>query len=329
MARLAEELGFDAFFRSDHYIDFFGSGGLPGPTDSWMTIAGLARDTTTIRLGTLVSPITFRNPGPLAITVAQADAMSGGRVELGLGAGWNDREHEAYGIPFPDTGGRFERLEEQLAIVTGLWTTPVGESFSFEGQHYTLVDSPALPKPVQQPHPPIVIGGFGPKRTPRLAATYASEFNVGFAPVSMFPSMVERVRATCERRGRAVDTLGISIANTTVCGSDDAEVAAACAGHPSRSRPLGRHHRGDAVRGDRHRRRLSRRRRRHRVLPAARPARPRPSAPARRSGCPRVPVIVRHKRRRVSGASRGARQGASDRGAGTLRRSGDRINWFR
>jgi alkanesulfonate monooxygenase SsuD/methylene tetrahydromethanopterin reductase-like flavin-dependent oxidoreductase (luciferase family) len=151
--------------------------------------------------------------------------MSDGRVELGLGAGWNDREHAAYGIPFPDTGGRFERLEEQLAIITGLWTTPPGASFSFEGRHYNLEDSPALPKPVQRPHPPVVIGGFGPKRTPRLAATFATEFNVGFAPPSMFPDAVGRVHAACERLGRDPATLGVSIANTVVCGVDDDEVA--------------------------------------------------------------------------------------------------------
>jgi F420-dependent oxidoreductase-like protein len=225
VARLAEDLGFDAFFRSDHYMGFFGGDALPGPTDAWTTLAGLARDTTRLRLGTLVSPITFRAPGPLAITVAQVDAMSAGRVELGLGAGWNVREHQAYGIPFPDTGERFERLEEQLAILTGLWTTPLGAGFSFEGSHYTLEDSPALPKPVQQPHPPIVIGGFGPRRTPRLAATYATEFNVGFAPPPMFPEAVGRVRAACERLGRDPASLGISIANTVVCGKDDAEVA--------------------------------------------------------------------------------------------------------
>jgi F420-dependent oxidoreductase-like protein len=224
VTRLAEELGFDAFFRSDHYMGFFGGDALPGPTDAWITLAGLARDTTRIRLGTLVSPITFRNPGPLAISVAQVDAMSGGRVELGLGAGWNNREHEAYGIPFPDTGERFERLEEQLAIVTGLWTTPIAETFSYDGRHFTLTDSPALPKPVQQPHPPIVIGGFGPKRTPRLAATYASEFNVAFAPPPAFPPTVERVRAACERAGRDPATLHISLANTVVCGADAAEV---------------------------------------------------------------------------------------------------------
>jgi len=225
LALLAEDLGFDAFFRSDHYMGFFGGDALPGPTDAWATLARLARDTTTLRLGTLVSPVTFRYPGPLAIIVAQVDAMSGGRVELGLGAGWNAREHAAYGIPFPDTGERFERLEQQLAIVTGLWTTPKRASFSFDGRHYTLADSPALPKPVQQPHPPVVVGGFGPKRTPRLAATYATEFNVAFAPAPMVPEVIARVCAACERVGRDPATLGFSVANTVVCGVDDPEIA--------------------------------------------------------------------------------------------------------
>src|SRR5436190_16345493 len=186
IARLAEELGFDAYFRSDHYINFFAADGRPGPTDAWTTLAGLARDTTRLRLGTLVSPITFRLPGPLAISVAQVDAMSGGRVELGLGAGWNDREHAAYGIPFPGTGERFDQLEEQLAVITGLWATPEGEQFSYPGDHYTIEASPALPKPTQRPGPPIIIGGFGPQRTPHLAARYASEFNVAFAPPDSF-----------------------------------------------------------------------------------------------------------------------------------------------
>ena len=224
LAQLAEELGFDAFFRSDHYINFFSADGLPGPTDAWVTHAGLARDTTRIRLGTLVSPVTFRLPGPLAIAVAQVDAMSGGRVELGLGAGWNEREHAAYGLAFPDTGERFERLAEQLEIVTGLWTTDVGARFTHLGRHYQLTDSPALPKPVQQPHPPIVIGGGGPKRTPRLAARFASEFNSGFTPVGMFREQTARVRAACEAIGRDPDSLRLSIANTTFIGSDDAEV---------------------------------------------------------------------------------------------------------
>jgi F420-dependent oxidoreductase-like protein len=226
VAQLAEELGFDAFFRSDHYMSFFAlpSGGLPGPTDAWITLAGLARETTRLRLGTLVTPITFRRPGPLAISVAQVDAMSGGRVELGIGAGWNDQEHRAYAIPFPPTGERFARLEEQLAIITGLWTTPPGERFSYSGAYYTVDDSPALPKPTQHPHPPVVIGGFGAKRTPALAARYASEFNVAFAPVEGFPEIADRVRVACDAIGRDPSSLGLSIANTVVCGADDAEV---------------------------------------------------------------------------------------------------------
>src|SRR5690242_21762741 len=153
VARKTEENGFDAFFRSDHYLVMGDRDGLPGPTDSWITLAGLARETSTIMLGTLVSSATFRNPGVLAISVAQVDQMSGGRAELGLGAGTFEAEHIAYGIPFPGTKERFDRFEEQLAIVTGLWSTPVGEKFSFDGQHYRLSDSPALPKPVQSPMP--------------------------------------------------------------------------------------------------------------------------------------------------------------------------------
>src|SRR3982751_3511516 len=150
VAKKTEELGFDAFFRSDHYVAFSG-GGLPGPTDAWTTLAGLARETSRIRLGTLVTPITFRYPGPFAISVANVDAMSGGRVELGIGTGWYDAEHAAYANPFPPLGERFEMLEEQLEIITGMWRTPKDETFSFTGKHHSVVDSPALPKPAQQP----------------------------------------------------------------------------------------------------------------------------------------------------------------------------------
>jgi F420-dependent oxidoreductase-like protein len=179
VAKATEELGFDAFFRSDHYLKMGPVSGLPGPTDAWITLAGLAVETERIRLGTLVSPLTFRLPGPLAISVAQVDQMSGGRVELGLGTGWFDAEHSAYGIPFPPLGDRFSMLEEQLAIITGLWTTPPGQTFSYPGQHYSVTGSPALPKPAQQPKPPVIIGGGGPRRTPRLAAAYADEYNSG------------------------------------------------------------------------------------------------------------------------------------------------------
>jgi len=231
VARAAEELGFDAFFRSDHYLTMDGSG-LPGPTDSWVTLAGLARETTRIRLGTLVSSATFRYPGPLAISVAQVDEMSGGRVELGLGAGWFEAEHAAYGIPFPGVVERFDRLEEQLAIITGLWETPAGKTFSFEGAYYPLTDSPALPKPVQRPHPPIVVGGHGPRRTPRLAARFADEFNVAFVGPEETGAAFGRARDACVAAGRDPASLVYSAAHTVCCGRTDAEVArrAAAAG---------------------------------------------------------------------------------------------------
>jgi F420-dependent oxidoreductase-like protein len=223
MATEAEALGFDAFFRSDHYIRFHEGIGLPGSSDAWITLAGLARDTSRIRLGTLVTPITFRLPGPLAISVAGVDAMSGGRIELGLGAGWHDGEHAAYGIPFPPTAERFERLEEQLAIVTGLWSTAIGDRFSYEGRHYRLDGSPALPKPVQQPLP-IVMGGWGAKRTPRLAAHYAHEFNVPFAPVDAYAPQCEHVRKACEEIGRDPATMTLSAAVVVCCGANKKEL---------------------------------------------------------------------------------------------------------
>jgi F420-dependent oxidoreductase-like protein len=219
VARRAEECGYSAFFRSDHYVAFFG-GGQPGPTDAWVTLAGLARETSTIRLGTLVSPVTFRQPGVLAITVAQVDQMSGGRVELGLGTGWFDREHTAYGLPFPPLSERFELLEEQLEVVRGLWSAD--GPFSYAGKHYRLVDSPALPKPVQRPGPPVVIGGFGARRTPRLAATFADEYNVPFRPAADTGEAFARVREACERTGRS---LVMSAAQVLCVGRDDAEVA--------------------------------------------------------------------------------------------------------
>ncbi|WP_350276710.1 LLM class F420-dependent oxidoreductase [Kribbella sp. HUAS MG21] len=224
VARKTEENGFDAFFRSDHYLVMGDNDGLPGPTDSWITLAGLARETQRIKLGTLVSSATFRNPGVLAISVAQVDQMSGGRVELGLGAGWYEAEHKAYGLDFPDTAGRFDIFTEQLELITGLWNTPVGEKYAFQGEHYQISDSPALPKPVQQPHPPIIIGGAGKKRTPALAAQYAAEFNAGFRGVEETETLFKRVQAACEARGRDPKTLALSTAHTVVVGKDDAEV---------------------------------------------------------------------------------------------------------
>jgi F420-dependent oxidoreductase-like protein len=222
VARTTEECGFDAFFRSDHYLAMGGRDGLPGPTDSWVTLAGLARETQRIRLGTLVTAATFRHPGPLAISVAQVDAMSGGRVELGLGTGWYEAEHRAYGIPFPPLGERFDRLQEQLAIITGLWTTPVGTPFSFEGKCYQVTDSPGLPKPVQRPRPPIVIGGGGPKRTPHLAALYADDFNVGFQSPEVTAERFARVRAACQAVDRDPASLVYSAALVVCCANDSA-----------------------------------------------------------------------------------------------------------
>jgi alkanesulfonate monooxygenase len=223
VARTAEQLGYGAFFRSDHYLGM-GTRGEPGPTDAWITLAGLARDTDTIRLGTLMTSATFRHPGVLAISVAGVDQMSGGRVELGLGAGWYEAEHAAYGIPFPGTGERFDRLEESLAVITGLWETPAGEDFAFDGEHYRLVDSPALPKPVQSPRPPLLIGGKGARRTPALAARYADEFNIPFESVEFTATQFGRVRAACAEAGRAPETLTYSNALVLCCGKDEAEV---------------------------------------------------------------------------------------------------------
>jgi len=224
VAQTAERLGFAAFFRSDHYLAMSGDG-LPGPTDSWVTLGAIARETAGIRLGTLVTSATFRYPGPLAIAVAQVDAMSGGRVELGLGSGWFEKEHQAYGIPFPSVRERFDRLSEQLAIITGLWTTEPGKTFDFAGKHYTIAGSPALPKPVQSPHPPIVIGGVGAKRTPALAATYAAEFNLPFTPVDIAKAQCQRVAEAVAAAGRAADSIVFSAAFVICAGRDDAELA--------------------------------------------------------------------------------------------------------
>lgn len=224
VAKATEEYGFDAFFRSDHYRSIMRESGPPGPTDSWITLGALARETSGIRLGTLVSSATFRLPGPLAISVAQVDQMSGGRVEFGLGTGWFDGEHAAYGIPFPSRNERFERFEEQLEIITGLWATPEGSTYSFAGNHYQLTDSPALPKPVQRPGPPVIIGGWGTKRTPRLAARFADEFNAGFQPVEGTGAAIERVKAACAKVERTKEMV-FSVAQAVCCGRDDAEVA--------------------------------------------------------------------------------------------------------
>jgi F420-dependent oxidoreductase-like protein len=244
VALRAEELGFGAFFRSDHYLAM-GTDGRPGPTDAWTTLAGLARDTSTIRLGTLMTSATFRHPGPLAISVATVDAMSGGRVELGIGAGWYGEEHTAYGIPFPPVGERFDRLEEQLAVITGLWETPAGETFGFAGRHYQVEDSPALPKPVQSPRPPLLVGGKGPRRTPALAARYADEFNVAFVDVETTRAQFGRVREACDAAGRDPGSLAWSTALVVCVGADEGE-------YSRRAEAIGRDPeelRGDGVAG--------------------------------------------------------------------------------
>ncbi|MCU1608049.1 MAG: putative reductase [Modestobacter sp.] len=224
VARRTEETGFDAFFRSDHYLTMGGSG-LPGPTDAWVTLGGLARETSRIRLGTLMTAATFRLPGPLAISVAQVDQMSGGRVELGIGAGWFAEEHAAYGIPFPELGERFDRYEEQLAVITGLWGTPAGQTYEFAGKHYQVTGSPALPKPVQEGGIPILIGGGGKKRTPRLAARYAAEFNVPFRSSAENARLFDGVRDACRAVDRDPSSLVYSSALVLCVGRNDAEVA--------------------------------------------------------------------------------------------------------
>jgi F420-dependent oxidoreductase-like protein len=220
VAKAAEDLGFDAFFRSDHYLAMGGVDGLPGPTDAWVTLGALARETSRIRFGTLVSPATFRLPGPLAITVAQIDAMSGGRVELGLGAGWFEAEHRAYGIPFPDVAERYDLFAEQVEIIDGLWRTPLGETYSFNGAHYQLTDSPALPKPVQSPRPPIILGGAAKRRGAALAAKYADEFNHGFDRAGAGAAF-NRVRDAAAQTG---SELVYSVADVLCVGRDDAEL---------------------------------------------------------------------------------------------------------
>ena len=222
LAQTAEEAGFEAFFRSDHYLGVERGNPRFVPTDSWTTLAGLARETRRVRLGTLVTAATFRLPGVLAVTVATADAMSGGRVELGLGAAWYTQEHEMFGIPFPPIKERFDRLEEQLSIITGLWTTPPGERFSFQGEHYQVDQCANFPRPAQSPRPKLIVGGGGPRRTPALAARFADEFNAGFGPG--VGERFVRFRRICEEVGRDPATVHLSAVVPVFCGSDEAEV---------------------------------------------------------------------------------------------------------
>ncbi len=223
VAQRAEALGFSGFFRSDHYLAMGDTDGLPGSTDAWITLGALARETSTIRLGTLVSPVTFRSPGLLAISAAQVDQMSGGRVELGIGAGWFAAEHTAYGFDFPEVKERFDSLADQLAIIDGLWKTAIGETFSYSGKAHSVTDSPGLPKPLQQPLP-IIIGGGGLKRTPELTARYATEFNIAFHPVEDFVAGKQRVEAACTAIGRQ-RPMRYSAGLTVCAGANEAEIA--------------------------------------------------------------------------------------------------------
>ena len=286
VAKATEDLGFDAFFRSDHYLKMGGASGEPGPSDAWATLAGLAVETSRIRLGTLVTSATFRYPGPLAIAVAGIDEMSGGRVELGLGAGWYEGEHAAYGIPFPPTGERFDRLEEQLAIITGLWETPAGEKFSYEGTYYQVADSPALPKPVQRPRPPVIIGGHGPRRTPALAARYADEFNIAFSNAGRRGRAVRPGQGGVRRGGPRRRTRwstppprwSAAARTRPRCPAAPRRIGRD-AGRPARQRP------GRLARRDRRQDRHVRRGGRADPLPAGpRPRRPRPPGRHRRRG---------------------------------------------
>ncbi|MCW2521694.1 MAG: fgd2 1 [Frankiales bacterium] len=225
VARATEDLGFDGFFRSDHYLRMGAGSGEPGSTDAWITLAGLARETSRIRLGTLVTPATFRQPGPLAVSVAQVDQMSGGRVEFGFGAGWFEQEHRAYAIAFPPTAERFDIFSEQLEIINGLWTTPAGQRYSFTGQHYQLADSPGLPKPRQSPRPPIILGGSGKTRSAALAARFADEYNVGFRSPAASAEVFGRVRTALGSAGRAADSMTWSVAQATCVGSTEGQLA--------------------------------------------------------------------------------------------------------
>jgi len=206
LALRAEAAGFEGFFRSDHWLSLEGLFERPA-TDAWTTLAGLARETSSIRLGTLVSPVTFRHPVALAKIVSTADEMSDGRIELGLGAGWHDPEHLRFGLPYPPMRERFDMLEEQLAIITGLWTRA---SFSFEGHHYRLRDAVCYPKPVQQPHPPIIVGGYGKPRTVRLAARFGDELNLDTPAPADCARVSGRLDEECRISGRDPASIGRS-----------------------------------------------------------------------------------------------------------------------
>ena len=194
VARTAEECAFDAFFRSDHVLKMGPVNGRPGVTDAWTTLAGLARDTERIRLGTLVTPVTFRAIGTFPVIAAQVDHMSGGRVDVALGAGWYGDEHRDFGLAFPELGTRFDMLEDQLAILHGVWAAAADETFDFEGRTCSVHIDADTVRPHQRPHPPIILGGHGGPRSVRLVATYADEYNVAFVPAANMRDCHDKAR---------------------------------------------------------------------------------------------------------------------------------------
>ncbi len=224
VARTAEACGYGAFFRSDHILKMGDVSGLPGVTDAWTTLAGLARDTSTIRLGTLVTPVTFRHLGDFAVIAAQVDQMSYGRVDIGLGAGWYGAEHEAFGIPFPDVPTRYDMLEDQLAILAGAWSAPSGTTFDYEGKTTSVHIAVDTIRPAQGPRPPIVLGGQGGPKSARLAATYAAEYNTPFVPVDRMKDTHDKIRAACETAGRDPGSMIYSVALVVCCGETEADV---------------------------------------------------------------------------------------------------------
>jgi F420-dependent oxidoreductase-like protein len=224
-ARAAQDGGFDAFFRSDHVLKMGSASGLPAVTDAWVTLAGLARDTSTIRLGTLVTPVTFRQPGMFTVSAAQVDQMSGGRIEIGLGAGWYGQEHEAFGLAFPGVAERYDLLEDQLAILHGTWSAGAGETFTFTGRTCSVKIEADTVRPAQRPLPPIVLGGQARSRSARLAAAYAAEYNTSFVPVDAMKAVHDRVRKACEDVGRDPASLTYSVGQVVCCGRTEAEIS--------------------------------------------------------------------------------------------------------
>ena len=220
LASAAEDAGLEALFRSDHYLSLEAAGER-GSLDAWTTLAGLAAHTSRLRLGTLVSPATFRHPSVLAKAAATVDHISGGRVELGLGAGWMELEHRAYGFDFPPASERVARVAEQLEIVHRMWTD---DAPSFRGRYYTLEECPALPKPVQKPRPPIVVGGSALPGTARPAARFADEYNTFGAPPEEAARRRKRLDEACEAEGRDPETLPLSVMASFLIGENEDEL---------------------------------------------------------------------------------------------------------